>query len=114
MELLERELDFEQLTRLWHTAMTGQGRMVLVSGEAGIGKTALVEQFVRQLGQAARCLWGLRRLVYSACARPPLRSGGTDAGSLIHPPASGDPAFPLVCRLSGRVAAGEPPNGDSH
>jgi DNA-binding CsgD family transcriptional regulator len=58
MELLDREPDFEQLARLWQAATTGQGRLVLVSGEAGIGKTALVEQFVRKLGQAARCLWG--------------------------------------------------------
>src|SRR5690242_14687617 len=58
MELLERDQDFEQLARLWQAATTGQGRTVLVSGEAGIGKTVLVEQFVRQQGKTARCLWG--------------------------------------------------------
>lgn len=58
MNLLEREQDFEQLARLWQQATTGQGRTVMVSGEAGIGKTALVEQFVRELRQPARCLWG--------------------------------------------------------
>ncbi|HLW02949.1 MAG TPA: AAA family ATPase [Ktedonobacterales bacterium] len=58
MDLLERDQDFEQLARLWHAATTGQGRTVLVSGEAGIGKTALVERFVHQQGQATRCLWG--------------------------------------------------------
>src|ERR1051326_309488 len=58
MDLLEREPAFEQLARLWQAATTGQGRTVLVSGEAGIGKTALVEQFVRTRAQTARCLWG--------------------------------------------------------
>jgi ATP/maltotriose-dependent transcriptional regulator MalT len=58
MDLLERELYFEQLARLWQAAITGQGRIALISGEAGIGKTALVEQFVRKPGQTARCLWG--------------------------------------------------------
>ena len=58
MELLEREPDFEQLARLWQAATTGHGRTVLVSGEAGIGKTALVEQFVRRHDKTARCLWG--------------------------------------------------------
>jgi predicted ATPase len=58
MELLEREPEFEQLARLWQATTTGHGRTVLVSGEAGIGKTALVEQFVQGLGKNARCLWG--------------------------------------------------------
>jgi predicted ATPase len=58
MDLLERERDFEQLAQLWQAAMVGQGSTVLVSGEAGIGKTALVEQFVRELRQRTRCLWG--------------------------------------------------------
>ena len=58
MELLERDQDFEQLALLWRSATTGQGRTVLISGEAGIGKTALVEQFVSQHLQVARSLWG--------------------------------------------------------
>ena len=58
MELLERDQSFEQLALLWRSATTGQGRTVLISGEAGIGKTALVGQFVSQHLQAARSLWG--------------------------------------------------------
>jgi hypothetical protein len=58
MDLLEREQYFDQLTQLWRAAATGHGCTVLVSGEAGIGKTALVEQFVHQHCQAARRLWG--------------------------------------------------------
>lgn len=49
MDLLERDHNFDQLSELLRTAITDNGRIVLISGEAGIGKTALVEQFVSQL-----------------------------------------------------------------
>ena len=48
MDLLERDHCFDQLSEFLRTATTGNGRTVLISGEAGIGKTALVEQFVSQ------------------------------------------------------------------
>jgi predicted ATPase len=44
-ELLERETLSAQLDVLLHQAVSSVGRTVLVSGEAGIGKTALVERF---------------------------------------------------------------------
>src|SRR5262245_2886717 len=56
MDLLERDHCFKQLSALLHLAMTGQGRTVLISGEAGIGKTVLVEQFVNQQASTARWL----------------------------------------------------------
>src|ERR1043166_6016895 len=58
MNLLEREQQLDTLTALWRAATSGQGHTVLISGEAGIGKTALVEQFVRQNCQVARQFWG--------------------------------------------------------
>lgn len=58
MNLLERDHYLDQLSMLLSTATTGNGRTVLISGEAGIGKTALVEQFVSQHCSAARRLWG--------------------------------------------------------
>jgi DNA-binding CsgD family transcriptional regulator len=36
----------------------GCGRLVLVNGEAGVGKTALVRRFCGELGSSARVLWG--------------------------------------------------------
>ena len=38
-------------------AANGNGRMVLIAGESGIGKTALIEAFQAQL-LGARWLWG--------------------------------------------------------
>ena len=57
MELLEREAMLDALTEYAASARQGDGRLVLVSGESGIGKTALVEAFASQLN-GARWLWG--------------------------------------------------------
>ncbi len=57
MDLLERDHCLKQLSTLLHLTTTGQGRTVLISGEAGVGKTALVEQFVSQQASTATRLW---------------------------------------------------------
>jgi tetratricopeptide (TPR) repeat protein len=57
MELLERTAFLQTLAEYAAEARQGDGRLVLVSGESGIGKTALVEAFRPQL-RGARWLWG--------------------------------------------------------
>jgi DNA-binding CsgD family transcriptional regulator/tetratricopeptide (TPR) repeat protein len=57
VELLERTPFLSTLAEYAREARGGDGRLVLVSGESGIGKTALLEAF--RLEQAgARWLWG--------------------------------------------------------
>lgn len=58
MELIEREQQLNSLADAWRQVTFGNGRIVLVSGEAGIGKTALIERFVADQGGAARVLRG--------------------------------------------------------
>jgi DNA-binding CsgD family transcriptional regulator len=54
--LLEREQQLAALTAYLAEAAAGQGRVVLVHGEAGVGKTALVGSFCADA--RARILWG--------------------------------------------------------
>jgi MoxR-like ATPase len=58
-ELLERGGEFAVLEEcLGAVRGTSRGRLVLVSGEAGIGKTALLRRFCEASGGPARVLWG--------------------------------------------------------
>jgi AAA ATPase-like protein len=54
-----REHEFADLEACLQDAAAGRGRSVLVTGEAGIGKTYLAEAFgMRASGLGARVLWG--------------------------------------------------------
>ena len=58
MELLEREDALATLTEARDAAAVGEGRVVFVTGEPGIGKTSLVTRFLRDLEPGARVLLG--------------------------------------------------------
>jgi predicted ATPase len=58
MDLLERDDCLERLEVLLADAVGGQGRVALVSGEAGIGKTTLMRRFAEHPGGRMRVLWG--------------------------------------------------------
>ena len=56
MALLEREPALAVISDALRETRAGEGRVVLISGEAGIGKTSLVEHFAERCG--TRVLWG--------------------------------------------------------
>jgi DNA-binding CsgD family transcriptional regulator/tetratricopeptide (TPR) repeat protein len=56
--LLEREEPLNVLHSAFEGANSGEGRLVLVGGEAGIGKSSLVRAFVADVGAGARALVG--------------------------------------------------------
>jgi ATP/maltotriose-dependent transcriptional regulator MalT len=58
MQLLERQQQLETLNRCFEDARAACGKLVLVAGGAGLGKSSLVEQFVADHRRAARTLWG--------------------------------------------------------
>jgi DNA-binding CsgD family transcriptional regulator/tetratricopeptide (TPR) repeat protein len=58
MDLLERAEFFNQLQNTLAEVKCGQGRVALVTGEAGIGKTSLVEQFAETQKNGCPVFWG--------------------------------------------------------
>jgi DNA-binding CsgD family transcriptional regulator/tetratricopeptide (TPR) repeat protein len=58
MSLLERDSFLEELGELLGGALEGRGSVVLIGGEAGVGKTALVEGFCEADRRAARVIRG--------------------------------------------------------
>ncbi|HEY0858834.1 MAG TPA: AAA family ATPase, partial [Albitalea sp.] len=58
MTLLERDELLATLTTQRVAAAAGAGRLVLVEGEAGIGKTSLLRALARSVGEEAPVYWG--------------------------------------------------------
>ena len=57
--LVGREPEIAFLRECWQGAGTGQGGLILISGEVGVGKTRLVEEFADRLRWQGVCvLWG--------------------------------------------------------
>jgi len=59
MELLEREAELAALDECLGAVRRGSlGRVVLVGGKAGVGKTALLRRFSEACGRSVRVLCG--------------------------------------------------------
>ncbi len=58
MAFYERERPLAALADAWNEVQHGQGLLALVSGEAGIGKTTLIREFVRTHASGKRVLLG--------------------------------------------------------
>jgi DNA-binding CsgD family transcriptional regulator/tetratricopeptide (TPR) repeat protein len=58
VELVERDPLLERLDDCLAAARGGSGRLVLVAGEAGAGKTSLARSFVERRPGGVRVLWG--------------------------------------------------------
>jgi DNA-binding SARP family transcriptional activator len=45
--LVGRAAEWRELVRTWEAAQSGSGRLIVLAGEAGVGKTRLADQFLR-------------------------------------------------------------------
>jgi predicted ATPase len=57
MELVERETQLAALGEHLDAAAAGEGRLVLVGGEAGVGKTMLIKAFAAERADEVRFVW---------------------------------------------------------
>ena len=82
MELWERDEALELLDELLRASADG-GRVALVAGEAGIGKSSLVGEFARRSRELARVLWGACDRLVTPRALGPLHDIGRQTGGVL-------------------------------
>lgn len=58
MDLLERDLQLQQMNDKIKSVSNGEGAIVLIGGEAGIGKTSFVTALTKSVQSSVRILWG--------------------------------------------------------
>jgi DNA-binding SARP family transcriptional activator/tetratricopeptide (TPR) repeat protein len=72
--LIGRQPEWTTLLQTWHAALAGRGRLLLIRGEAGIGKTRLAEELIDwtvargNRSATTRCYAGEGRLAYGPLA----------------------------------------------
>jgi len=71
-DLVERDQFLHALDESLRQVVEGHGQAVLVSGEAGIGKTSLVERFVERHPTSIRTLWGACEALFTPRPLGPL------------------------------------------
>src|ERR1700760_477869 len=109
MDLLERQFQLSELTRLLRQAGAGTGKIALVSGEAGAGKSALVEEFARSACGDGRVLWGHSDALQTSRVLGPVNE--LAATLSLRPGASEDPGLSrqqLFSLLLERLSAPNP------
>jgi DNA-binding CsgD family transcriptional regulator len=80
-ELLERSLQLAALDQKLNAVReTSRGRLVLVAGEAGAGKTVLARRFIDEHRGSARILWGACDALFTPRALGPLLDVAEETG----------------------------------
>src|SRR5689334_12942711 len=109
-DLLERTEDLAALTAALDAVRArSQGRFVLVAGEAGVGKTALVRRFADEQARTARVVSGSCDALFTPRALGPLLDIAVDAGGeLADVVASDSPPHEVTGALLRELAGAKP------
>lgn len=108
-DLLERDEPLAALGQAYDAAVAGRGGVVLVTGEPGIGKTALVSRFATQV-PGGRVLWGACDDLLTPKPLGPLRdlTGGVST-ALAQMIADGAAPYEIHGRLLAELSAPDTP-----
>jgi DNA-binding CsgD family transcriptional regulator/tetratricopeptide (TPR) repeat protein len=109
--LLERDSQLAVLTdALAAVRSSSQGRLVLVPGAAGVGKTALLKYFCTSLGESALTLWAACEPLFAPRPLGPMIDlAAAIGGDLAAEVDSGSRAYDVARRLLAMLAALEAP-----
>jgi len=104
-ELLERGAELEALEAAFAGVPQSGGRLVLVAGEAGVGKTVLLRRFA---ARTAPPLWGDCDALFTLSPLGPLVDiAATTGGELAERVAQGAPPYVVAAALLAELAARE-------
>jgi class 3 adenylate cyclase len=107
--LIGRDLELAQLQGWLATALNGQRQIVFVMGEAGIGKTTLVDAFLRGIGHGELDVGSFPLSSPNPKAQIPVPGAWMGYGQCIEQYGAGEPYMPLLQAL-GRLC--REPGGD--
>ena len=94
-----REEELGLLARRWERARAGDGQLVLIVGEPGMGKSRLVEEFRAQLVETPHTWaeWGASQLLQNTPLHTIAESGRQRFGGETCPPSSASPSWKAPC-----------------
>jgi tetratricopeptide (TPR) repeat protein len=68
-DLIGRDQEFRRLHELWQQACNGQGKTVFITGEAGMGKSTLVEAFLSRIAAESPTNGTLPQIATGGCSQ---------------------------------------------